>query len=432
MNLTLRPFLMIALAFVLVPGLCILFAQSPKELDDIGMHEADQCSGIKKVCKAASMDKKYKKDCDEFTVSLNNSSNRDLRTAYDNLEAAQPSIPLARRYANMVCDYDPALAAKKRELLAAIEKKTDDSPAKILDAERLLNSGDLDGASVAAKQVTDAGLQPRANAVLQKISGYNADIQEAKRKEAASDLGGAKSSYQAAQSISRNGPGDPSGNISRLDGLLSAKAKEEEKAKQPTLVAEQPKQPVVVATQSKPPMVGKPSNLPPPPPPDVNAEVAQLFAKEKQDEPLRLREALRDCQQVQRLQPGNVEAQACLARIQELINSDPKEQAKVLADALRAFYRLNYAEAEDDLTSYLSSTTAKYRGAAYFYLGASRLYREILDTAGQKAAEPAKSPQVQRPFKDARNACYRPIDKYLSPVVLSAWNASTGSATCAR
>ena len=104
----------------------------------------------------------------------------------------------------------------------------------------------------------------------------------------------------------------------------------------------------------------------------------------------------------------------------------------MLADAIRAFYGLNYAEAEDNLTSYLSSTTAKYRGAAYFYLGASRLYREILDGSGAKAQGAVMSPQVQRPFNDARNACYRPVDKYLSPVVLSAWNSSTGSGSCVR
>ncbi len=405
---------------------CAALGQSAKELDEIGKVNADQCAGLKQVCRAAGMDKKYKKDCDDFIGSLNDRSNRDLTTGYEKLDAKL--YPSATRYANSVCDYDPTLNAKKHELLDAIKSAqqpppqnpptpvtpspvapNDESAPKLAEAERAFANGDFEGASAAARLVTDKSLQGAANTILQKIGSYNSLMQEARQKEGG-DIQGAIQSYRSALNIASRGPGDPAARISALEARHTASVS-----------------PLV------PPRPLGPSQVPKPLPPDPGVEAARINGEARKAEARNLQEALKLFQSAERVQPGNTEAVAGVTRVQGLINSDPKEQAKVLADAIRAFYALSYAEAEDDLTSYLSSTTAKYRGAAYFYLGATRLSREVLDNDGQKTQQVGKNPQAQRQlFKDARNACYRPLDKYLSPVILTAWNASSTSPACAR
>lgn len=415
---------------LLCGGVCGAVAQSAKDLHDQGMTAADQCPGLKQVCKAASMDKKYKKDCDDFALSMNLSSNRNLNTGYEKLEAKL--YPSAARYANNVCDYDPALSSKKQQLLEAIKNaqapvvaqvpapvppaaREDVSPAKFAEADHDFANGDFEAAAAAAHQVTDKDLQPSANAILDKISRYTAAIQDGRQKEAA-DPQGALQSYRSAISISTRGTGDPSGRIAALETRLHPPA------------FPMPANPTNVVIPNKVPSL--PGQRPPAP--DPGLEAARVIAEARQAESHNLQEAMKLFQAAQHLQPTNPEAVAGLKRVQEAINSRPEEQAKVLGDAIRAFYGSNYSDAEDGLTSYLSSATAKYRGAAYFYLGATRLYREILETYGHKAQEAGSSPQVQRSFKDARNACYRPVGKYLSPIVLSAWNVSSANVACAR
>ena len=78
-------------------------------------------------------------------------------------------------------------------------------------------------------------------------------------------------------------------------------------------------------------------------------------------------------------------------------------------------------DAEDGLRAYLDAPTAKSKGAAYFYLGATRLYEKILSSSGQKADAAVASSEVQRPFKDAHAAGYQPVERFVSPVVMRAW-----------
>lgn len=400
-------------------------AQSPKEMRDTGMTLADQCAGLKLVCRAATMDKKYQKDCDTFKVSINGSSNRDLASGYEKLD--QQNFTRATQWAGAVCDYDPTLAAKKHELLDAIKKaqepqvvkevatpppapRDEVSPKKADEAEHDFESGDFEGAVAAARQVSDKSLQGRSTAVLQKIASYNNAIAEARQREPG-DPQGALQVYRTALGISTRGPGDPAGHISVLEARLHPPPP--------------PNNPAGGGTRGQP-LSPKPVAV------DPGVEAGRLVAEARLQEAHNLQQAMRTYENVLRVQPGNPEAVASLARVQGLINSDPKEQAKVLADGIRAFYSAQYAEAEDDLMSYVSSTSAKYRGAAHFYIGVIQLYRGILDSSGQKVKEAEKSGNVQRWFKDARNECYRPIDKYLSPVVLNAWNVSPVSTGCAR
>jgi tetratricopeptide (TPR) repeat protein len=122
-----------------------------------------------------------------------------------------------------------------------------------------------------------------------------------------------------------------------------------------------------------------------------------------------------------RLDPSNQFAIVGRGEIEARINSDPAEQAKTLAQAIRDFYSSKYQDAESGLTDYLSSPTARSRGAAYFYLGATRLSLEVMEKSSQKLETLLANPNVQRSFKQARDEHYQPVDRFVSPLILKAW-----------
>ena len=484
------------LALVLVP-VSFCSGQSAKEWDEIGTANPDQCAGLKQVCRAAGMDKKYKKDCENYQGSLNGSSNQHLTIGYDNLN--HQLYPSATFQANLVCDYNSDLSEKKRALLEAIKAAqhppppappppTDPSREKLSEMEREYESGRFDAATAAGRQVTDPSLQGRVSTISQKIASYNSAFTEGRQKESSNDLNGALQSYQTALSINSQVPNDLKVRIAAVEVRLHTtpaaadvsreKVAEAERAfeggnldiagaaaRQVTDKSLQDRANAVlqkISNYNKAMQEGRQKERSDhdgalrsyrialaicargPGEPAVHirklettgsidpvAEAARLNAEAKQAES-RPGDALRLYQAILRSYPGNVDATAGLKRMQDVINSDPAAQAKVLADAIRAFYSYRYTEAEDDLTTYLSSPAAKYKGAAHFYLGASRLSRHTIQDSVKEAQGVATSDEVQRPFKDARTACYRPVARFLSPVVLSAWNISVGNAACSR
>ena len=88
--------------------------------------------------------------------------------------------------------------------------------------------------------------------------------------------------------------------------------------------------------------------------------------------------------------------------------------------AIRDFYAGQYAKAEQELNGMTATANAGVRGAVFFYLGAARFERALLE-AGRPAAEAARLPEVQAAFGQARSLGYVPLPQFVSPVVLSAW-----------
>lgn len=429
-------------------GLCLSlnvgrgFPQDLKTQVDNAKRNPNQCEGLKAACAAAKADKRYTNDCEDFVRALYVQNNTFLNKAYAQLDLKQ--YQSASRFADLVCDYSSDISAKKQDLKQKIKVAVeagqpkpdapvvaDRSAEKLREATQAFKNGDFDGALAAAKLVTDENLKENAGDIVQRIAEYRHYIQDAQQKENTelSGMQAARQSYQAALNISGKGPNDPAGNIRRLDGAINAKQTEVAKVTPPSPL------PTTVPATPNPktanPVGPKqaPTSLPPP---NIDAQVADLLRQAVLKEAQHPGEALKQCQQAEHLLPNNEEAKTCVARLQKQIGSDPAEQGKVLAAAIRAFYGANYSDAEDGFTSYLAFPTAKYRGAASFYVGASRIYQEILEGSGKKTQDVIKSSPVQNRFKDARAACYQPVGKFVSPVVLTAWNISAANPACPK
>jgi hypothetical protein len=123
-----------------------------------------------------------------------------------------------------------------------------------------------------------------------------------------------------------------------------------------------------------------------------------------------------------RAQPTNMAALTGKNAVQAIINSDPAEQAKTLAQAIRDFYAGKYSDTEDELSSYLSSTNVKSRGAAHFYLAAARLSRSLLE----KSASQSRRDEISKLFKQSTGEQYKPVERYVSPLIMDAWRSANG------
>lgn len=416
-----------AVALAMLPVAAL--AQDAKSLYDQSLVEGNSCKKMQLACQAAKLDPKkkdYSDTCARFQTSTNRSDEQFRVKAIDSL--SKNDFAGASRWANgFVCSAD--IKQSLLNQIADAQKgsappppvqqtpvKTDPSPTLLAEARGAYQKGDFDAALGAARQVTDPNLKPIADDIVGHITSYRSAVSAAHQAESSHDYAGAINNWRTAQGINANGPESPATNIARLEPLAHA----------PTPVQQTPPAqtpPVQVAKNNPPPPPPNTKNQPPPI--DINAEVGKLMEEEhKQESANNLAAAVRAYDAILRLQATNATAQAGKAALMARINSDPAEQAKALAQAIRDFYGSKYADAEDGLRAYLDAPTAKSKGAAYFYLGATRLYEKILSSSGQKADAAVASAEVQRPFKDAHAAGYRPVEKFVSPVVMRAWRTA--------
>ena len=292
----------------------------------------------------------------------------------------------------------------------AAPTKSDPSATLLAQAKASYESGNLGDAQAKASQVTDPALKQQANDITGNIARYQGAINSAKQKEGSGDLDGAIREYQAALQINARVSDGAASHMQELQAKAHA-------APPPSNVAKNnpPPQP---ANQPKP---GQPATTAPEDPAVTAARLMDDANKAKAAG--KLQDALKAYEAVLRIQPANGEAVAGRSAVQIAINSDPLEQAKTLAQAIRDFYASKYSDAEDELSSYLSSNKATSRGAAHFYLAATRLSKVVFDkqSTPQNLQAAVHSSEVQRLFKESRSEQYKPVERYVSPLVMEAW-----------
>jgi tetratricopeptide (TPR) repeat protein len=420
--------------------LLLLLASSPLSLraqDAKGFFEkaqatSDQCLQMQYVCKAAEMDTKkkdYRQACDASRASLVASDRDSLKKAHDAFDSSK--FPQATRYANYVCKANAEQYAEAQQIVKDVQKalappapvtatapapaapvvvaKVDQSSTFLKQAKDAFDAGSFDAARTAAGQVTDPALKSMANDILASISRYQADLMAAKQHEANGDIDGAIKGYQVALGINAHVPDGTAAHLQELENKLHPAATQ------------------VAKGQSLP---ANPKNQPAKPVEDPAVTVAHLLDDaDKAKAAGKLQDALKLYEAALRLQPGNAAATTGRSAVQAIISSDPAEQAKTLAQAIRDFYATKYSDAEDELSSYLSSTNVKSRGVAHFYLAATRLSRSLLDrpASPQSVQAALHNPEVQRLFKQSRSEQYKPVERYVSPLILDAWRSSNGS-----
>ena len=268
-------------------------------------------------------------------------------------------------------------------------------------AQQMFAQNDFAQASAAAEHVTAPVFKSKAQAMISQIHAYVAALQDGVAAENRHDLVAAIQSYAAAVRIKSDGPGDPAGRIVRVQAQAAS-------------AAEQAMQAKAMQTQHVLHLA------------QVKAKSAQLAKKGlTQEQEGDLKGALASFEAAQATLPGGPGVSEAIRRLQERLKAPQTASASEpdAAPAIRDFYAGQYGKAEGELNSLKSTPNAKRLGAIYFYLGAARLERALLE-AGQAPAEAARQPEVQAAFRQAHSLGYVPLGKFVSPAIMSAWQST--------
>lgn len=290
----------------------------------------------------------------------------------------------------------PNLKAKAAEAANAGQAVEAANKTKLDNGTAAFNSGNMDAAEAALSGVTGSH-QAEANAVLQKVRAYKADIAKGAAFEGAKDFQAAKNAYADAVNINPSGPA--TGMLARATSELNS----------PT-----PNNPPPTTTTTatvKPPQ--------PKPQIDVAAYIAdgnKALAKKQYG---KARKFFNDVLADDR---NNQEAKDGLAQVNQLdtAQGNASDDDTTLKDIITAYYA-GSPDAEDRLKTYIYAKQGKKMGLANFYLGASMMTRYYLsggndqnlrrDALGKfkaakavdgfKAPEKFISPKIMKAFEEA-------------------------------
>ncbi len=121
--------------------------------------------------------------------------------------------------------------------------------------------------------------------------------------------------------------------------------------------------------------------------------------------------------------PGSPGMGEAIKRLREKLYSPQAASASEpnAAQTIRDFYAGQHGQAAQELESMMATGNTGVRGAAFFYLGAARLEHDLLEGAGP----PPKQPVCQRcRLPSAGPLGYIPLPRFVSPVVLGAWQSA--------
>jgi tetratricopeptide (TPR) repeat protein len=341
-------------------------AQNAKDVFSKALSASDPCQREQFACEAAKLDPKkkdYSDACAQATHSVSSSDDNIVRAAQGLFDKGD--YQSAAKRASFVCKLNPTQYAQAQEIIHEAADKT----------------------KVAVAPPAPAPAAPQPTPTVAKVE--------------------------------QPAPTKPTPEVVKLETPAPAPAN------QPT-----PK-PVTNDTAAKTPPPAAIAKNQPAKPVENPADVAARFVAEgdKARAAGKLQDALKSYEAALHIDSNNIVALAGKNAVQTIINSDPAEQAKTLAQAIRDFYEAKYSEAQDELASYLSSTNVKSRGVAHFYMAAARLSRMLVDRSSTaKSTEAAlHDPDVQRLFRQSKGEQYKPLERYVSPLIMDAWRgAGTG------
>ena len=274
----------------------------------------------------------------------------------------------------------------------ADEKGTSDQvSASLLEKARLnFARNDFAQASFAAEHVTSPAMKKDAQAILGQVHQYVVALQDGVAAEARRDTAAAIQAYTIAVRIKSDGPGDPAARITRIQGQAALAG--------------------ASAQHARDRAAGRSAHLA-----AEHARAAALVAKGlSQESTGDLHGAFTSFSEAQAADPLN---NAAVTGVQRTEAKTPPLDA---GPAIRAFYAGQYGEAENQLNALSSAPNAPCRGAVFFYLGAARLYRAVLE-GGQSADVAAQRPDIQAAFHQAHALGYVPLPRFVSPALISVW-----------
>jgi hypothetical protein len=273
------------------------------------------------------------------------------------------------------------------------------------EAQAAYQQGDFNMAVTRANQVQSPALQLVAKQLLTNIKIYQDTMAQADQLAQSGDYKGARDKYSFAIAINAHGPGSPADKLQEVEAKLKSQAAETAaKSQAQTDAAKQA--PVKV---------------------DYAAKVKSGLTEARRDEAKGdFKAALQAFEGVLVLDGLQSEALAGKQRVMAELRGDPKALAQSLEEGIRSYYASNFGQAADSISLYLSGGGVHNKGAAHFYLAAALLSEAILTDSHDEAHAKDLKQSADVQFVQARQEKYKPVEKLVSPKILSEW-AKSGS-----
>ncbi len=364
------------------------FCALPADFKDSGA----QCSTYKPLADKALF--RYKQNYADGQAALQ-AGNFDLaEQKFKNVKAGDFYNLAQQKLAEI-----PGLKAKAQEAANAGQAAETANKNKLDQGTSAFNSGNMDAAEAALSGVTGSH-QGEAQALLQKVRAYKADIQKGQAFENAKDFQAAKNAYADAVNINPSGPAN--GMLARATAALSS------------------------PTPNNPPPTTTTATVKPPAPVKQIDVAAYIRDGQKALSKKDYRKAKRFFQEVLGQEPKNQDATDALAQINSLDTStvQASDDDPQLSRYIGAFYSGQYATAEQLLNTYIF-TQPKGKGKlglANFYLGASMMTRYYLSGANDANLKR----EAETKFSDAKKVDgFKAPDKFISPKIMKAFEEAS-------
>jgi hypothetical protein len=349
------------------------------------------------LCQAAAIDQaKYGKECQNAQQFVNSRLQR-----FEGYFVTGKSEFNSKDYVGAISDLSRIDFGPRREEAQKLisqandfinhPQPVDNSPQALKAAQVAYDNGDFSTAATNAALVKSPDLLPTAQVILSNIHNYNEGVQQGDALMARKNYVAAQQQYRAALNIKANGPGDPSGKLQQIAGLLAAK-----------------------------PSTGPQDNSG-----RIKAELAEAQGNAAKGN---WQAALTAYSRVLELDPKQPDALAGKMQAQEAmkaeLSKDPKALEDTLISGVRAYYESHFTEARDAISLYLTAGGTRSKGAAYFYLGATMLSQAILTSPQDKEDSDRLRKSAMQQFQQAKQQNFKPAQKYVSPKILAAWGQS--------
>jgi hypothetical protein len=349
------------------------------------------------LCQAAAIDQaKYGKECQNAQQFVNSRLQRfegyfvTGKSEFESKDYVGAIRDLSR------IDFGPRREEAQKLISQANDfinhpQPADNSPQALKAAQVAYDNGDFSTAATNAALVKSPDLLPTAQVILSNIHNYNEAMQQGDALMARKNYVAAQQQYRVALNIKANGPGDPSGKLQQITGLLAGKS--------PT---------------------GPQDNAG-----RIKAELAEAQGDAAKGN---WQAALVAYSRVLEIDPKQPDALAGKVQAQNAmkaeLSKDPKALEDTLISGVRAYYESHFTDARDAISLYLTAGGTRSKGAAYFYLGATMLSQAILTNPQNKDDSDRLRKSAMQQFHQAKQQNFKPVQKYVSPKILAVWGQS--------
>lgn len=277
------------------------------------------------------------------------------------------------------------------------------SMAVLRQAQAAYLKGDFETAAVQANQVQSPAFQPQAKQLLTNIQVYQDTMAQADALAQNNNYQAAEEKYSFAMKINPNGPGAPAEKLQALDAKQAAI---QQAAAKPRETAGDAKAGPVVKV-------------------DYAAKVKSDLADARHHEAKGdYKAAIRAFDSVLAIDGRQAEALAGKQRVMAKLRNDPQALESSLEDGIRSYYSSDFDQATKSINLYLSSGGLHNKGAAHFYLAASLLSQSIFADPHDEEHARTLQQNADEEFAMARQEKYKPVEKLVSPKILTEWTKS--------